>query len=209
MTKDQKKKYTLKAKYSFKTKKNLFLFDRVIIGKASFTKEEFHDFKISKELVNKFAAEYWQQHLDYSELGLKISEIEKRIRSLEFQNIELLKELEAEYVDSFPNVYPVDKFEKLLNEKNCHYCGVTIEQIEKISDNKKIYKKNLRGWSLEIDRINSNFEYSPENCVISCYWCNNAKTDEFTESEFLRIGKVIGEIWEERLQGINNNNFTN
>jgi hypothetical protein len=41
---------------------------------------------------------------------------------------------------------------------------------------------------IEIHRKNSNKEYTKDNCVISCYWCNNAKTDGFTYEE-------VGEVW--------------
>ena len=60
-------------------------------------------------------------------------------------------------------------------------------------------EKNFRGWNLEIDRLNSNFEYKPDNCAMACYWCNNAKTDEFTEDEFMVIGEAIKNVWRERL----------
>jgi len=35
-----------------------------------------------------------------------------------------------------------------------------------------------------------------------CYWCNNAKTDEFTEEEFSKIGREIRNIWDDRLKGL-------
>jgi hypothetical protein len=44
----------------------------------------------------------------------------------------------------------------------------------------------------------SNYEYKPDNCVMAFYWCNNAKTDEFTEEEFKAVGKTIAGIWEKR-----------
>lgn len=34
---------------------------------------------------------------------------------------------------------------------------------------------------------------------MACYWCNNAKTDEFTAEEFKEIGKEIRKIWDVRL----------
>ena len=40
---------------------------------------------------------------------------------------------------------------------------------------------------------------SDENCVVCCYWCNNAKTDEFNYYEFIPIGKEIQRAWEARL----------
>jgi len=72
-----------------------------------------------------------------------------------------------------------------------------------LATKRKLFKKNERGWSLEIDRKNSNLEYSKENCVMSCYWCNNAKTDEFTAEEFAVIGKAIAMVWHDRLRESN------
>jgi len=74
------------------------------------------------------------------------------------------------------------------------------KKINQLAINRKLYKKNERGWKLEIDRINSNLEYKPNNCVMACYWCNNAKTDEFTYEEFKEIGKEIRKVWETRLK---------
>ncbi len=57
-----------------------------------------------------------------------------------------------------------------------------------------------RGKSLEIDRKQANLPYSNiQNLVLACYWCNNAKTDTFTEQEFLQMGEVMKRIWENRL----------
>lgn len=200
MDKETRKKYKAKAKDSFRTKKNLFLFHAAITRKTTISETEFHEFKISVDLVNEYTSEYWQQPLDYEINQVEISEIEMRIKALEKEIENIIPSLEADYISSFPKVYPKPEFKKLLTEKECHYCGITIEQIDMLGEQKKLYKKSLRGWTLEIDRLNSNFEYKPRNCVMSCYWCNNAKTDEFTEPEFLEIGQAIGKIWEERLK---------
>lgn len=195
-----KQKYQTKAKDSFKTKINLFLFQAAITKQLNFTKNDFEKFKITDELVKCYTSEYWQQELDYSIYGLKIPEIENAIKLLEKESIEILKELEKEYINTFSRIFPESDFDKLLSKNECHYCKITIEEIEKLGDNKLLYKKNLRGWNFEIDRLNSNFEYTPHNCVMSCYWCNNAKTDEFSETEFLKIGASIRKVWEERLK---------
>ncbi|MBP6694788.1 MAG: hypothetical protein KA161_06650 [Saprospiraceae bacterium] len=86
--------------------------------------------------------------------------------------------------------------------KSCHYCSLPENELDNLHSQpghiNKRYPK--RGKSLEIDRKQSDLPYTNiENLVFACYWCNNAKTDTFTESEFLKIGGVIKNIWESRL----------
>jgi hypothetical protein len=40
------------------------------------------------------------------------------------------------------------------------------------------------------------------NLSFACNWCNNAKTDTFSEDKFKAIGKAIGEVWRKRLNQI-------
>jgi len=58
----------------------------------------------------------------------------------------------------------------------------------------KLFRGGRRGQNLEVDRIESKELYSPDNCVLACYPCNNAKSDVFSYQEFLEIGKIIGEL---------------
>jgi hypothetical protein len=61
-------------------------------------------------------------------------------------------------------------------------------------------KRTTRGRTLEIDRKIADESYSNiANLTYSCYWCNNAKTDTFTEEEFKIIGQAIGSVWKQRL----------
>jgi len=55
----------------------------------------------------------------------------------------------------------------------------------------KWFRYGRRGKRLEVDRIESKEPYSPENCVLACYPCNNAKSDVFTYQEFIEIGKTV------------------
>jgi len=56
------------------------------------------------------------------------------------------------------------------------------------------FRDGRRGKRLEVDRIESKGQYSPDNCVLACYPCNNAKSDVFTYAEFIEIGKVIKRV---------------
>ncbi len=51
---------------------------------------------------------------------------------------------------------------------------------------------------MEVDRKISKANYSPENCVLACYPCNNAKSDVFTYEEFIKIGREIGKVKRKR-----------
>ena len=86
-------------------------------------------------------------------------------------------------------------------EKKCHYCGITAPQIHAPKESGLIHTKRwkTRGRKLEIERLQPNEPYdNTRNLVFCCYWCNNAKSDEFSREEFLKIGQVIKEIWKER-----------
>jgi len=194
--------YLSKAKSSFKTKLNLFLFN-CVINKVDFTFDNFQKFSIDEVLVYKYTTVYWQQSKDCDELGLNILEIESQINLLKQKHINLINDLEIDYIKvTFPKLFPKEDFEDLIKGKECHYCHITEDEIDQLGVNNKLNKKNFRGWHMEIDRLNSNYEYSWDNCVMACYWCNNAKTDEFTEPEFKIIGESITKIWENRLKDI-------
>ena len=86
-------------------------------------------------------------------------------------------------------------------ESKCGYCGITQTELDRLWKEGKVQTKRTRGRKLEIDRKKPDLPYDNlKNLTLSCYWCNNAKTDTFTQAEFERIGKVIGEIWNERLK---------
>lgn len=78
----------------------------------------------------------------------------------------------------------------------CAYCNLA-------GDTKECYGRRFRedkdgvarrGFNLEVDKKDNGGEYSPENCVLACYPCNNAKSDVFSYSEFREIGKTIEKV---------------
>ena len=120
-------------------------------------------------------------------------------KSKNIHNKNLYDDLKNNYLES--NNFSSYVFKKLITITTCEYCGITIEQIQKLGENGKLHNKrsDTRGYSLEIDRKLPNFEYSEKNCCMSCYWCNNAKTDEFSPKEFKHMAKGINIIWNKRL----------
>ena len=86
----------------------------------------------------------------------------------------------------------------------CNYCGVTQIELDKLHQIGISNKRTKRGRTLEIDRKIPNEQYiNISNLTYSCYWCNNAKTDTFTEQEFKIIGKAISTVWKKRLDNDN------
>lgn len=195
------KKYKAKANDSFRTKLELYLFDRISSGLMQhINHSDFKDFHISQMLVELFSTVYWQELQEYQIRNKTIAEIERSISNWKSENKPLITEFQKYYVNEmFAEIFPEEKFNLLTKSDTCAYCGITIGQIEKLGTGHKLHKKNYRGWTLEIDRLDSNFEYTPDNTVMACYWCNNAKTDEFTFEEFKLVGRSIKQIWNIRL----------
>lgn len=100
-----------------------------------------------------------------------------------------------------------ENFEEFYNwyinlERKCEYCGITEAEIKSLLDSQKLSTKRIatRGRKLEFDRKEPELAYNQlNNIVLCCYWCNNAKTDTFTYKEFKKVGKVIAEIWKDRV----------
>lgn len=89
-------------------------------------------------------------------------------------------------------------------ERACIWCGINENKIDLLIVNKLIDTKRLstRGRKMEVDRLRPNEGYVEGNIALCCYWCNNAKTDEFDEDEFIPIGNAIGEVFRKRLKSI-------
>ena len=68
-------------------------------------------------------------------------------------------------------------------EQKCYYCQRILEKIKQDT-----FGHNSR---LTIDRIDNNKGYELNNIKLACFRCNSIKSDYFTESEMLKIGKII------------------
>ena len=222
------KKYKTKMEDSFKTKVQLFLFDKAfswdnsdkngcndyyIMSNIETIKKDFKGFEVTNEVANLYSSKYYQLDLNSNESKIKhkgkelnIMLIEQRQyfvqKSKEFT--EILDALEKEYEDDFKGKFSETDFNKMLEKTTCSYCGISLAQIEELGKSGKLNNKrsDARGYTLEIDRKLPNLEYSKENCCMACYWCNNAKTDEFSPREFKPIARGINEIWNKRLEAI-------
>lgn len=186
--------------------------------------EEFLEFNLQdhKEWVEYFITEYYQK--DYSQVlcdifgiknpnKLKVQDVNIRLEGLKkilkINSVDNLKSdhlLFEKYLSQvFPNLYSKKDFDddikKCAQENSrCEYCETSLKEIRNLINNNKIRNKrsDTRGYNLELDRKEPNYEYYKDNVVLSCYWCNNAKTDEFTYKEFKDIAKSIKKVWSDR-----------
>lgn len=93
-----------------------------------------------------------------------------------------------------------DDFEDFLDwynqqEKSCFYCGIEESAVQEIvmtgilkssrfPKNGIIGRGQSRGVWLEVDRVEPKENYSRKNCVLSCYFCNNDKSDVFHGNDY-------------------------
>ena len=73
----------------------------------------------------------------------------------------------------------------------CYYCKTKEKVIATLFTKKFLStKRTKRGHHLEVERLDSkNNEYSKTNCVLACYFCNNDKSDIFSEDEYFEYLK--------------------
>ncbi|MCK4358588.1 MAG: DUF4332 domain-containing protein [Candidatus Cloacimonetes bacterium] len=123
-------------------------------------------------------------------------------------NKEVVKKMKIKFKNYFENELNFDEFKKEIffkdNEKDkriCYYCGISEAQIEILVNEFKIRTKRFysRGKTMEIDQREPEKGYNESNIVLACYWCNNAKSDEFDEYEFIPIAKEIKKALSKRL----------
>lgn len=83
-------------------------------------------------------------------------------------------------------------------DKSCHYCGLTEQDSQRIVHNGLLTSNRFplggktsagvnRGYWLEVDKKNPKGIYSRENCELTCYFCNNDKSDVFSESQYMEF----------------------
>ena len=66
----------------------------------------------------------------------------------------------------------------------CGYCGIEEIILKDLYDSDILSTKRKRGRTLEIERKDSkNNKYSPDNCILACYFCNNHKSDIISEED--------------------------
>ncbi len=190
---------------SYKTKLDVYLFIECITkGTLDNVNElEFKNFKITDAFLRMYKDACklsYEEMLSVSDLSMRqidgmIEHYYKENHRMDFLNI---------YKDDFANILSVEDLKTIYKEEPesrcCQYCGISENDIAQLKTDKKIDTKRLRGSSLEFDRKEAYREYEFSNIVLACYWCNNAKTDEFSYKEFKEnIAPAISNTWSNRL----------
>lgn len=79
--------------------------------------------------------------------------------------------------------------------RRCYYCG--IEEVKSLAAFEKglVQSKKFTG-TLHIDKKDPDEGYNRGNCEFACALCNNAKSDIFTEKDFMKsIAPAIKKYW--------------
>jgi hypothetical protein len=176
-------------------------------------KEDFNDpISLSKELklvikqfylnmthVQTFNTlfKYWvDKHLQFKEDKININEREFTI---------LRRYAERKFDETLSiSTFCKDFFHEDSYNRQCRYCGIDEKQITQLNQKDQIFTKRFysRGKTIEVDQRDAYEGYTLNNIDLVCYWCNNSKTDEFSEEEFERVGKAIHQVWKKRLESI-------
>ena len=191
-----KEKYTAILKRSFDYNLSVLLFKYVY-------RENKDNFNITDNIFI-FDNELMKSYKDlYSDLG-KIRIRNQKAKDWINENKDLLKQLQAIHEQKMKRELDEQKFNLFYGvdekDRECSYCHITESKIKELAKSKKLKTKRIysRGYGIEIDQIDAEKGYTDGNIVLCCYWCNNAKTDEFNIDEFRKIGEQINKIWQRR-----------
>lgn len=152
---------------------------------------------IKENQNSKLAAQLDIKYMKYYKLYLK-------------ENNEYYKEFDKYYRGTFTYKEFSKKYGKDEDNRKCEYCGITEYHIKSLLEKGYIKSKSLwnRGKFMEIDRKNPLKGYSFTNIALCCYWCNNAKTDEFNFEEFKIIRIGFTSVWNERIAKFNSKEYS-
>lgn len=189
------------AAQSFEHKFNVYLFVRTRDKQQDkIDAEDFLSYALPDADIAAFTRAYWQKPKQEHLGEQSIQEIEQQMQAFMQQQGATIRGMLVRYVtEVYEGLFSTPKAEQLFKAEECHYCSLSLDEIEQLYAKEKVQKKNGRGWRLEISLRNPNKEYSSENCVMACYWCNTAKGDEFSEEEFKAIAPALRNKLMERL----------
>ncbi len=196
------KRYNSLVNRSFIRHLDLVLYEHFYCGESlPKTLTQYANHNISEKVIKQYGKDY--------ENMSKVRERNKKIKKWIHENADQVSDFKNAYKNYFENgVLQRQYFREKVYYKDhesanrqCCFCGITEDKIQELVDNNQIHTKRYysRGKTMEVDRIIPNDPYTPFNINLTCYWCNNAKSDEFSAEEFKKIGQKISVIWESRL----------
>lgn len=110
------------------------------------------------------------------------------------------KSFKAFYKCLFGDGFAIDK-------AKCYYCEITQEEITEIFNKKFIESKKFSP-TMNIERLDSNNGYTPDNTALACPLCNNAKSDMISDDNFQKyFKKSMREFIKDLLSGKITNNI--
>ena len=82
-------------------------------------------------------------------------------------------------------------------ENKCYYCGVDQKTVTAIDEKKPLSKKFWATLQVERKIPAPEGKYTPENCVLACPICNNAKSDMISSEDYkIFFADTASEYWE-------------
>lgn len=135
--------------------------------------------------------------------GQTVLSLDTAIRQWRKVNPALEAELRALHDEHY--CLTAEEFKQLVDsqagELACEYCELTESHFRQLIERGLIRTKRLstRGNTFEFDCRDPEQGYTKNNVALCCYWCNNAKTDEFSSDEFKPIALALAAVWRQRL----------
>lgn len=158
-----------------------------------FKEQIFKEYKLQGYLDDKKL--YKEKHSDYTtgtivkhfKLKFEISEDEFDLISEKYSDIPFIKN---KFNENRKKAFNSDviRFYDWFKEQNncCGYCGITQDELYTIFEDKLPLNDKIKRSSgtLEIERLNSNDDYSEKNIILACPLCNNAKSNLIDENSW-------------------------
>lgn len=74
----------------------------------------------------------------------------------------------------------------------CVYCEVSVVVLQELIQadllrGRGVRGTGLRGRNFELERIDANQPYGPENCALACYYCNNDKSYIYSAEDYKKF----------------------
>jgi len=166
---------------------------------------EFKNFVMDIGKINNIKLAYAIENQTY----ISVAELDKKYigyNKLYYKTNNYFKYFKIQFDESiFPEKIFIEKYGNDDDERKCEYCGISEKNIACLINGNMIYTKALwnRGKFMEIDKKDPFLGYTANNTVLCCYWCNNAKTDEFNDFEFAEIQSGMKAIWNLRIDKFN------